>query len=117
MGKATSCNQTGQIFKEIAQSLINSKYIAIGSFIRKLKARKDSAIAIKAGARKLAIAYYNALTKGIEYVEPVLLLGRVDICRAPANLGGPVRRVAGGTKTLGELFQHGRRYRCIFAPR
>jgi hypothetical protein len=67
--KATSCNKTGQIFKEIAQSLINSKYIAIGSFIRKLKARKDSAIAIKAGARKLAIAYYNALTKGVEYVE------------------------------------------------
>jgi len=67
--KATSCNKTGQIFKEIAQSLINSKYIAIGSFIRKLKAKKDSAIAIKAGARKLAIAYYNALTKGMEYVE------------------------------------------------
>jgi hypothetical protein len=67
--KATSCNKTGQIFKEITQSLMNSKYIAIGSFIRKIKARKDSAIAIKAGARKLAIAYYNALTKGIEYVE------------------------------------------------
>ena len=67
--KGISCNKTGQIFKEIAQGLINSKYIAIGSFIRKLRARKDSAIAIKAGARKLAIAYYNALTKGIDYVE------------------------------------------------
>jgi len=67
--KATSCNRTGQIFKEIAQGLINSKYIAIGSFIRKLRAKKDAAIAIKAGARKLAIAYYNALTKGIDYVE------------------------------------------------
>ena len=67
--KGTKCNKAGQIFKEIAQSLLNSKYIAIGSFMRKLKAKKDSAIAIKAGARKLAIAYYNAMVKGIEYVE------------------------------------------------
>jgi hypothetical protein len=67
--KGPRCNQAGQLFKEIAQSLLNSKYIAIGAFIRKLKARKDSAIAIKAGARKLALAYYNALTKGTDYVE------------------------------------------------
>jgi transposase len=67
--KGISSNKTGQIFKEIAQGLLNSKYIAIGSFMRKLKARKDAAIAIKAGARKLAEAYYNALTKGIDYVE------------------------------------------------
>ena len=38
--KGTRCNKTGQIFKEIAQALIGSKYIAIGSFIRKLKAKK-----------------------------------------------------------------------------
>lgn len=67
--KGTRCNKAGQIFKEIAQSLINSKHIAIGSFIRKIKARKDAAIAIKAGARKLAMAYYDTLTKGSEYVE------------------------------------------------
>jgi hypothetical protein len=67
--KATRCNKTGQIFKEIAQALINSKHIAIGHFIRKIRARKDSAIAIKAGARKLAIAYYDTLTKGSNYVE------------------------------------------------
>lgn len=67
--KGTRCNKSGQIFKEIAQALLNSKYIAIGSFMRKLRAKKDSAIAIKAGARKLAAAYYNALTKGIDYVE------------------------------------------------
>lgn len=67
--KGTPCNAAGQIFKECAQGLINSKYIAIGSFIRKLRGRKDSAIAIKAGARKLAIAYYNTLTKGAAYVE------------------------------------------------
>lgn len=67
--RGTPCNPTGQIFKECAQGLMNSKYIAIGSFMRKLRGRKDSAIAIKAGARKLAMAYYNALTKGAAYVE------------------------------------------------
>ena len=67
--KGISCNKTGQIFKESAQGLLNSKYVAIGSFMRKLKARKDTAIAVKAGARKLAEAYYNALTKGVDYVE------------------------------------------------
>lgn len=67
--KGTKCNKAGQIFKESAQSLINSKYIAIGSFMRKIRARRGSLIAIKAGARKLAEAFYNALTKGIDYVE------------------------------------------------
>lgn len=67
--RGTPCNHAGQIFKECAQGLMNSKYIAIGSFMRKLRGRKDSAIAIKAGARKLAIAYYNALTKGMAYIE------------------------------------------------
>ncbi len=67
--KGTPCNQSGQIFKLCAQSLMNSKFIAIGCFIRKLKVKKDAGTAIKAGARKLANAYYNALTKGIEYVE------------------------------------------------
>ena len=67
--KGISCNKAGQIFKECAQGLLNSKYIAIGCFMRKLKSRKDAAIAIKAGARKLAEAYYNAITKGIDYVE------------------------------------------------
>ncbi|WDF78200.1 IS110 family transposase [Mucilaginibacter sp. KACC 22773] len=63
------CNVAGQIFKQCAQSLLKSKDSAIGSFMRKLRGRKDSGIAIKAGARKLAIAYYNTLTKGTAYVE------------------------------------------------
>jgi len=67
--RGTPCNHAGQIFKECAQGLINSRHIAIGSFMRKLRGRRDSAIAIKAGARKLAIAYYNVLTKGTAYVE------------------------------------------------
>lgn len=67
--KQAPCNKAGQIFKEVAQSLENSKYIAIGSFIRRLKARRGASIAYKAGARKIAEAYYNILTKGVAYVE------------------------------------------------
>lgn len=67
--KRMPCSKTGQIFKEIAQGLENSKTIAIGSFIRKLKAKRNAPIAYKAGGRKLAEAYYNALTRGIDYVE------------------------------------------------
>ncbi len=67
--KGTKCNKSGQIFKECAQGLLNSKYIAIGGFMKKLKAKKDVGVVIKAGARKIAIAYYNSITKGTEYVE------------------------------------------------
>jgi len=67
--KRAPCNKAGQVFKDVAQSLENSKNIAIGSFIRKLKARRGAGVAYKAGARKVAEAYYNILTKGVEYVE------------------------------------------------
>jgi len=62
-------NNAGEIFRQSAQSLSVSKHNAIGAFIRRLKGRKGSPVAIKAGARKIAEAYYNALTKGMEYVE------------------------------------------------
>lgn len=59
----------GQIFREIAQSLMNSKNIALGAFGRRLRAKKGPAIAIKATARKLATLYWNYYTHGSEYVE------------------------------------------------
>ena len=62
-------SKAGQIFRSIAQGLLNSKYIAIGVFMRRLRARTDSKIAVKAGARKLAEAFYRLLTKGSAYVE------------------------------------------------
>jgi transposase len=62
-------NYAGEIFRQSAQSLSVSKHNAIGAFIRRLKGRKGAPVAIKAGARKIAEAYYNALTKGMEYVE------------------------------------------------
>jgi transposase len=62
-------SKAGQIFREAAQSLLNSKKVAIGAFMRKIRSKKGAPIAIKAGARKIAAAYYNIITKGTEYVE------------------------------------------------
>lgn len=62
-------NLAGQIFRQSAQSLMTSKYSAIGIFMRRLRGRKGSQVAIKAGARKIAEAFYDALTKGMDYVE------------------------------------------------
>jgi hypothetical protein len=59
----------GQIFRMIAQGLINSKNIAIGSFGRRLRGRKGPKIAIKAMARKLAILYWRIMVKGVDYAE------------------------------------------------
>jgi transposase len=59
----------GQIFRVIAQGLINSKDIAIGSFGRRLRGRKGPRIAIKAMARKIAILYWRVMVKGIDYAE------------------------------------------------
>lgn len=67
--KVRNGSRAGQILREVAQSLLNSKHIAIGAFMRRLRARKDSTIAVKAGARKLAEAFYHLLTKGGAYVE------------------------------------------------
>jgi transposase len=67
--RGKSNNAAGLIFRQAAQSLMASKKSAIGVFMRRLKARKGAPIAIKAGARKIAEAYYDALTKGIDYVE------------------------------------------------
>ena len=67
--KRAPCNKAGQIFKEVAQSLENSKFIAIGQFIRNLKHKRGAQVACKAGGRKIAEAYYDCVTKGSEYVE------------------------------------------------
>ena len=48
---------------------MNSKHSAVGVFIRKLKGRKGGKVAVKAGARKIAEAFYNALARGMDYVE------------------------------------------------
>lgn len=67
--KKKAVTRAGQIFKQAAQSLLISKSPGLGSFARRLKARRGSAIAIKATARKIAELYYNIFAKGMEYVE------------------------------------------------
>jgi transposase len=67
--KMRNGSKAGQIFRGVAQALLNSKHIAIGAFMRRIKSKRDSKIAIKAGARKLAEAFYRLLTKGALYVE------------------------------------------------
>jgi transposase len=67
--KKRTNTKAGQIFRETAQSLIKSKHIALGSFGRRIRARKGPSIAIKATARKLAVMFYNIHTKGLDYVE------------------------------------------------
>lgn len=61
--------KAGQIFRIIAQGLINSKDIAIGSFGRRLRGRKGPSIAIKAMARKVAVLYWRVMAKGLDYAE------------------------------------------------
>lgn len=59
----------GQIFREAVLSLAKSKYLALGAFYRRLKGRKSAAIAATATARKLAVLYYQLMTRGRQYVE------------------------------------------------
>ncbi|HEY8928931.1 MAG TPA: IS110 family transposase [Mucilaginibacter sp.] len=59
----------GQIFKQMAHGLLNSKYIGWGAFARRLRGRKGPAIAIKATARKLAVQYWRLIVKGTDFVE------------------------------------------------
>lgn len=61
--------KAGLIFRQAAQTLLNSKDKALGHFARKLRARKGAYVAIKATARKLAVLFYRAATKGLQFVE------------------------------------------------
>jgi len=61
--------KAGQIFRQIAQSLIESKKIALGAFGRRLKGKRGSGIATKATARKLAVLYWRLMVKGLDYTE------------------------------------------------
>lgn len=59
----------GQISRNLAQALLQSKKIAFGAFGRRLRARKGPQIAIKAVARKLAAQYWRLMVRGNEFVE------------------------------------------------
>lgn len=59
----------GQIFRLAAQAIAQSKHLALTSFYHRIKARKGSLGAIKATARKIAVIFYNVMTKEMEFVE------------------------------------------------
>ena len=44
-------------------------HTALGAFSHRIKAKKGPLIAIKVTARKIAVLYYNVMTKGIDFVE------------------------------------------------
>ncbi len=61
--------KAGQIFKECAMSIANSKHLALKGFYHRIKTKHGARAANKATARKLAVLYYRFMTKGMEYVE------------------------------------------------
>jgi transposase len=63
-----SSGKAATIFRVAAQSLHRSKS-ALGHHLRSIAARRTMPVAIKAIARKIAIAFYNAMTKGQEYLD------------------------------------------------
>lgn len=67
--KTKGAPKAGLIFKNAATGLLNSKYIALGAFGRKIRAKKGGFVAIKAVARKLAELYWKLFVKGLDYVE------------------------------------------------
>lgn len=72
-------NKAGQLFRTIAQGIITSKHLALGSFGRRIKAKKGSKVAIKSVARKIATYYYRVMTKGAEFVEKGIQLYEQNI--------------------------------------
>ena len=67
--KFRNSSVAGQIFRISAQTLVLSKKNALGAFYRRVQSRKGKLTAMKATARKLAVIYYNVMTKGIDFVE------------------------------------------------
>lgn len=67
--KVRNSSNAGQIFRIAAQTLVLSKHNAIGAFYRRIQFKKGKLTAMKAAARKLAVLYYNVMTKGMDYVE------------------------------------------------
>ncbi len=61
--------KAGQIIRECAYSIANSKYIALKGFYNRIKSKHGYKVAIKATARKIAVLFYRFMVHGLEYVE------------------------------------------------
>jgi transposase len=66
-------NRAGQIFRQMAKNVGNGKYIALAGFYKRIKSRSGPSVANKATARKLAVYYYDLMTKGFDFVEEGLI--------------------------------------------
>jgi transposase len=62
-------NNAGLIFRNLAQGILNSKHISLGSFGRRIRAKRGCPVAIKAIARKIACYFYRVMTQGTDFVE------------------------------------------------
>lgn len=67
--KLKRSNKASLLFRNIAQGILTSRHLALGSFARRISARRGSGVAIKAIARKIACYYYRVMTKGEAFVE------------------------------------------------
>lgn len=67
--KRRKVNRAGGIFKQIAMSVGNGKYSALSGFYKRIKSRSGAPTANKATARKIAVYFYNLMTRGISFVE------------------------------------------------
>lgn len=65
--------KAGQIFCLASYGLARSKYLALGGFLRRVRGRRGPKVAVKAAARKLALMFYQMMTKGWDYVEKGLV--------------------------------------------
>lgn len=62
-------NKASYLFRNVAQGILTSKHLALGSFGRRVRAKRGGGVAIKAIARKIACYYYRVMTKGEAFVE------------------------------------------------
>lgn len=76
--------KVGQILREAAMSIAKSKNLALGGFYRRVKGRRGAAVALVATARKLAVLFYRAMTRGLDYVEQGLAQYEAT-CRAQSE--------------------------------
>lgn len=65
-GRRHAANRASQMFRQAASTLKNS-HCWLGSFYRRIRARRGGGVAVKATAHKLATIYYTVLLTGKDY--------------------------------------------------
>ena len=91
-----SKTKIGQIFREAAMSIAKGKYLAMSGFYRRIKGRRGAPVAIVATARKLAILFYRAMTRGarLRRARSPPIRGRIPRTnRAPSPQNGLTPRL------------------------